>query len=82
MEASSQVLLSPQRLAGERSQGGIQGEQDQLLQLRLSSQQAIEGVAVRQGLKTLLLKERPTGLQQHVCCWQAPEAVLGGDFPG
>ena len=53
--------LSPQRLAGERSQSGIQGEQDQLLQLRLGSQQTIEGVAVRQGLKTLLLQERPTG---------------------
>ena len=30
----------------------------------------------------LLQKQRPTGLQQHVGGWQAPEAVLGGYFPG
>ena len=78
-------------MAGERIQGGIQGEQDQLLQLRLSSQQTIEGVAVpqgitaclhtmvlahRQGLKTLLLQERPASLKRLVAISQAEAALM------
>jgi hypothetical protein len=75
-------------LAGEWIQGGIQGE---LLQLRLGSQQTIEGVAVRQGktarlhamapahrqgLKTLLLQERPASLKRLVAISQAEAALM------